>query len=131
MDYPLDYLNVEVKVESTSDDGDNSSNNENENDKVKEAEGMLCQVRRVKIPGMTQFQDLSTVLLAKILSYLDVKSFKKVYKTKYIAGDSFLFAERLIPAASMAISMNLQVWSENVGEEIDMQGLESFDTAGF
>ena len=80
---------------------------------------------------MTQFLDLSTELMANILSYLDVKSLKKVYKTKKIAGDSFLFAERLIPAANMAILMNLREWGEFEGEEIDRQPLESFDSAAF
>ena len=65
------------------------------------------------------------------MSYLDIKSLKKVYKTKKIAGDSFLFAERLIPAANMAILMNLKEWTEHQGEEVDRQALESFDSAAF
>ena len=65
------------------------------------------------------------------MSYLDIKSLKKVYKTKKIAGDSFLFAERLIPAANMAILMNLKEWTELQGEEVDRQALESFDSAAF
>ena len=80
---------------------------------------------------MTQFLDLSTELMANILSYLDNKSLKKVYQMKKIAGVSFLFAERLIPAANMAILMNLREWSEFEGEEIDRQALESFDSAAF
>ena len=83
------------------------------------------------MPGMTQFKDLSTELVAKILTYLDIKSIKKIYYTKRVAGDSFLFAEQLIPAANIALIMNFREWTEFEGEEIDRQALESFDTAAF
>ena len=110
---------------------DSSNGEESELHKLKSMESILSAVRGVRIPGMTQFQDLSTELMAKILSYLDIKSIKKIYKTKKIAGDSFLFAERLIPAANMAILMNLREWTEFEGEEIDMQALDNFDAAAF